>query len=148
MNPLDDITNLLVKNLNNMKDLIVSKVPNPIFDELDEIEKKALNKPYEKYTNMYNSKGKTYFDPSAYADLRENHDNNTVAFKLVDQINELWQSVKKLNDKMELALRIIKDQDNMIREMSTEFNNKNSEKFIEINDRIEDLESRIDLIDE
>lgn len=96
------------------------------------------SKSYKKYN--YKTMSKDY-NPTKYYDYPK---DNGVA----EKINSLWQEIKNLQAQVAIASTMLKQQDITIKELREQLHNVDSDKLQEMNDRIDDLESRIDLIDE
>lgn len=126
----------VLKKMENKKIDSTDKIDltNDIQFDIEEIERLALEKPYVKYKKMQKSYNPTMYD--------------TLDHKYIDQINALWQELKKMEAQVALASTMLKQQDIAIKELTEKLNTKDSDQIQEINDRIDDLESRIDLIDE
>ena len=75
-------------------------------------------------------------------------DHGKYAPNYTEQINSLWQENKNLQNQLGYILTVIETQTKVIKEMQEKLESLNSGKFDEINDRLDDIESRIDLIDE
>lgn len=96
------------------------------------------SKNHKKYN--YKTMSKDY-NPTKYYDYPK---DNGVA----EKINSLWQEIKNLQAQVAIASTMLKQQDITIKELREQLHNVDSDKLQEMNDRIDDLESRIDLIDE
>jgi len=96
------------------------------------------SKTYKKYN--YKTMHKDYNDTKYYDYPKDNG--------VAEKINSLWQEIKNLQAQVAIASTMLKQQDITIKELREQLHNVDSDKLQEINDRIDDLESRIDLIDE
>lgn len=96
-------------------------------------------KAYKKYN--YKTMSKDYNGTKYYDDYPK---DNGVA----EKINSLWQEIKNLQAQIAIASTMLKQQDVTIKELREQLHNVDSDKLQEMNDRMDDLEARIDLIDE
>lgn len=90
--------------------------------------------PFEKYTAM-----KKHY---VYDDQFPNNSNNS------EQINSLWQEIKRMQNEIKDCKNCLLEQSVVIKDLKEKFNEIGKDRFEEINDRIDDLESKIDLLDE
>ena len=106
--------------------------------DIDSFTGEFASKSYKKYN--YKTMSKDY-NPTKYYDYPK---DNGVA----EKINSLWQEIKNLQAQVAIASTMLKQQDITIKELREQLHNVDSDKLQEMNDRIDDLESRVDLIDE
>lgn len=97
------------------------------------------------------------FKDTKYKKMQKKHTNYYSALpdpeKLVmsqsEQINSLWQEIKNLQANIDHLIKLISIQGEELGLLKEKINsNKNNDKFEEIDDRLADMESRIDLLDE
>ena len=106
--------------------------------DIDSFTGEFASKSYKKYN--YKTMHKDYNDTKYYG---LPHDNG-----VAEKINSLWQEIKNLQAQVAIASTMLKQQDVTIKELREQLHNVDSDKLQEMNDRMDDLEARIDLIDE
>lgn len=112
-------------------------------------ENSALKKAYKTKDIKMDSKDFNWEKKYKAMDHFSNYDDNgKYSPNYTEQINSLWQENKNLQNQMAYLITVIEGQTKIIKELQEKFQFISSEKFDEINDRLDDMESRIDLIDE
>ena len=71
-----------------------------------------------------------------------------MAHKHTEQINGLWQTIKSLEKQIEVLSVIATDQNKTIKILQEKISAQQNDNMIEITDRLDDIESRLNLIDE
>jgi len=119
-----------------------------IVDELNKVIEEFRKDPYSAI-NATNSKKVKYnfkqMEPTYY----KNYDHCVTDG--VKEINSLWEEIKRMKQLIGEYRSIMVEQNIRIGKLVDQIENINKvddDKIIELNDRIEDLESRIDLLDE
>lgn len=139
--PLDGISQEDMANaLDNAMEVIKKNTYTaPTVDlDIDSFTGEFASKSYKKYN--YKTMHKDYNDTKYYG---LPHDNG-----VAEKINSLWQEIKNLQAQVAIASTMLKQQDVTIKELREQLHNVDSDKLQEMNDRMDDLEARIDLIDE
>ena len=119
-----------------------------LLDELDKFIEELRKDPYSAMGATNSKKVKYNFkqmEPTYYKkyDYRKTDD--------VKEINSLWEELKKMKQLIGEYRSIMVEQNIRIGKLVDQIENINKvddDKIVELNDRIEDLESRIDLLGE
>lgn len=122
-----------------------------LIGELDKILEDLRKDPYGAIDSTNAKKVRYKFkqmEPTYY----KNYDYSPKKQNVSEQINALWQEVKKLQNTVADQRTTIVNLNVKITELNNKINDltnpNESDKIVELNDRIDDLESRIDLLDE
>jgi len=119
-----------------------------IVDELNKVIEEFRKDPYGAMGATNSKKVKYNFkqmEPTYY----KNYDHRVSDG--VKEINSLWEELKKMKQLIGEYRSIMVEQNIRIGKLVDQIENINKvddDKIVELNDRIEDLESRIDLLDE
>ncbi len=68
--------------------------------------------------------------------------------KLTEQINGLWQKIKTMESNLKYYADALELQNKIIRSLEQQIKAQQNDNILEINDRLDDIESRLNLIDE
>jgi hypothetical protein len=121
-----------------------------IHDELDKFLEELRKDPYgaidstnaKKVKYKFKQMDSTYYKNYEYGSREQN---------AVEQLNSFWQEIKKMQQMISEYRTIMVEQNIRITKLTEQMENMNNvdnDKIVELNDRVDDLESRIDLLDE
>ena len=73
---------------------------------------------------------------------------DSMGHKFTEQINGLWQKIKTMESNLKYYADALELQNKIIRSLEEQIKAQQNDNIIEINDRLDDIESRLNLIDE
>jgi tellurite resistance-related uncharacterized protein len=74
--------------------------------------------------------------------------DESMSHKLTEQINGLWQKIKTMESNLKYYADALELQNKIIRSLEQQIKAQQNDNILEINDRLDDIESRLNLIDE
>jgi hypothetical protein len=72
----------------------------------------------------------------------------SMSHKVTEQINGLWQKIKTMESNLKYYSDALELQNKIIRSLEEQIKAQQNDNIVEINDRLDDIESRLNLIDE
>lgn len=72
----------------------------------------------------------------------------SIGHKVAEQINGLWQKIKTMESNLKYYSDALELQNKIIRNLEEQIKAQQNDNIVEINDRLDDIESRLNLIDE
>jgi len=73
---------------------------------------------------------------------------DSMGHKVTEQINGLWQKIKTMESNLKYYADALELQNKIIRSLEEQIKAQQNDNILEINDRLDDIESRLNLIDE
>jgi glycogen debranching enzyme len=74
--------------------------------------------------------------------------DESMSHKLTEQINGLWQKIKTMESNLKYYADALELQNKIIKSLEQQIKAQQNDNILEINDRLDDIESRLNLIDE
>ncbi len=74
--------------------------------------------------------------------------DESMSHKVTEQINGLWQKIKTMESNLKYYSDTLELQNKIIRNLEEQIKAQQNDNIVEINDRLDDIESRLNLIDE
>jgi len=74
--------------------------------------------------------------------------DESMSHKLTEQINGLWQKIKTMESNLKYYADALELQNKIIKALEEKIKAQQNDNILEINDRLDDIESRLNLIDE
>lgn len=72
----------------------------------------------------------------------------SMSHKFSEQINGLWQKIKSMESNLKYYADALELQNKIIKSLEEQIRAQQNDNILEINDRLDDIESRLNLIDE
>ena len=72
----------------------------------------------------------------------------SMSHKVTEQINGLWQKIKTMESNLKYYSDALELQNKIIRNLEEQIEAQQNDNIVEINDRLDDIESKLNLIDE
>jgi hypothetical protein len=72
----------------------------------------------------------------------------SMSHKVTEQINGLWQKIKTMESNLKYYSDALELQNKIIRNLEEQIKAQQNDNIVEINDRLDDIESKLNLIDE
>ena len=69
-------------------------------------------------------------------------------YKVTEQINGIWQKIKSMEETLKYYASVMDLQNKIIKVLEEKIKAQQNDNILEINDRLDDIESRLNLIDE
>lgn len=143
-----DVLEDIVKDMSQYKtpEIQLSDEDLVLDDNLNKLEEHIKSKRYNYKTMEKRDMSKKEYFTNIYGDsYTKNADSD---HKFAEQINGLWQEIKRMQSYIDSLHIVTKAQESTIQAMIAQINKTDKDQLVEINDRLDDIESRLDLIDE
>jgi chaperonin cofactor prefoldin len=116
--------------------------------EIDSVIKEEIKKATFKTKSVKLDMSEIKWDEYKTMNKNYGYHDEIITHKHTEQINGLWQTIKSLEKQIEVLSTIAKDQNKLIKKLEEQIGSQQADNIIEINDRLDDIESRLNLIDE